>query len=106
MDAVVADRCRRAVATLRAGYCDGVGVATLIFLTFGVEFRKTAALIGNERREPELLRWAPWNCSPAPHADGYDPAITGIRISPGGTMKGAAGGASPGFTIRFRLRLG
>lgn len=46
----------------------------------------------------------PWNHAPAPNVDGYDPLVRAVRIAPGGSMNGAAGG-NPGFTIRFRVRI-
>jgi uncharacterized repeat protein (TIGR01451 family) len=48
---------------------------------------------------------APFNYTPQPNADGYDPAVTGIRMTPSGVMSGAAPPNSPGFTLRFRVRV-
>jgi trimeric autotransporter adhesin len=47
----------------------------------------------------------PFNYTPQPNADGYDPAVTGIRLTPSGVMNGAAPPGSPGFTVRFRVRI-
>ena len=46
----------------------------------------------------------PWNHTPAPNADGYDPLIRAVRIAPTGPMNGAAGG-TPSFTVTFRVRI-
>ncbi|MDJ0698273.1 MAG: hypothetical protein QNJ07_00345 [Woeseiaceae bacterium] len=47
----------------------------------------------------------PFNHTPDPDADGFDPAITGYRVQPTGTMNGSSGGNDPSFSIRFRTRL-
>jgi trimeric autotransporter adhesin len=46
----------------------------------------------------------PWTYTPVPDADGFDPAVRALRISPTGTM-GAAGSGNPSFTIQFRVRI-
>ena len=46
---------------------------------------------------------APFNYVPVPDAGGFDPAVTGLRINPGGTMNGAADASVPSFMIRFRV---
>ncbi len=46
----------------------------------------------------------PWNHTPAPNPDGYDPLIRAVRIAPTGPMNGAAGG-TPSFTVTFRVRI-
>ncbi len=46
----------------------------------------------------------PWGYTPAPDANGFDPAVRAVRIAPGGTMS-AAGAGNPSFTIQFRVRI-
>jgi uncharacterized repeat protein (TIGR01451 family) len=46
----------------------------------------------------------PWTYTPSPDADGFDPLVRAIRVSPGGTMS-AAGSGNPSFTIQFRVRV-
>jgi len=46
----------------------------------------------------------PWTYTPVPDADGFDPAVRALRISPAGTMS-AAGSGNPSFTIQFRVRI-
>ena len=46
----------------------------------------------------------PWNYTPVPDANGFDPAVRAVRIAPGGTMS-AAGGGNPSFTLQFRIRI-
>ncbi|HTU67941.1 MAG TPA: hypothetical protein VMF52_18475 [Steroidobacteraceae bacterium] len=46
----------------------------------------------------------PWGYTPAPDADGFDPAVRALRITPTGTMS-AAGSGNPSFTIQFRVRI-
>ncbi len=48
---------------------------------------------------------APFNYIPVPDADGFDPAVTGLRINPGGSMNGSSGDNDPSFNIRFRVRV-
>ncbi len=47
----------------------------------------------------------PFNYTPDPDAQGFDPAVTGYRVEPTGTMNGSSGGNDPSFSIRFRTRL-
>jgi uncharacterized repeat protein (TIGR01451 family) len=47
----------------------------------------------------------PYDRAPTPDAEGFDPAITGIRIAPGGSMNGGAPSSPPSFGLRFRVRL-
>jgi len=47
----------------------------------------------------------PFNYTPVPNADGFDPAVTGCRINPTGAMNGAVGSNVPSFNIRFRVRV-
>jgi uncharacterized repeat protein (TIGR01451 family) len=47
---------------------------------------------------------APYTYTPVPDAQGFDPAVTGIRIAPTGVMA-AAGAGNPSFTVRFRVRV-
>jgi len=47
----------------------------------------------------------PYNHIPAPDADGYDPAITGYRINPGGSMNPTVGTSVPSFNIRLQVRV-
>jgi uncharacterized repeat protein (TIGR01451 family) len=46
----------------------------------------------------------PFNYTPSPDADGFDPLVRAVRIAPGGTMN-AAGGGNPSFTLQFRVRI-
>lgn len=44
-----------------------------------------------------------FNYRPAPDADGYDSAITHIRINPGGRFDAVGPGGAPNFSIKFRV---
>ncbi len=48
---------------------------------------------------------APFNYTPVPDANGFDPNVRGIRIAPTGVMNAAAGATTPQFTIQFRIRV-
>lgn len=48
---------------------------------------------------------APYNHTPSPTPEGYDPNIRGIRIAPAGAMSGANGSGAPSFTLRFYARV-
>ena len=47
----------------------------------------------------------PYSYSPVPDADGFDPAVTGIRIAPTGAMSGSSDGGSPSFSVTLRIRI-
>lgn len=47
----------------------------------------------------------PYTYVPAANAEGYDPAVRGLRIAPTGTFAAAAGASQPNFTVRFRVRV-
>jgi len=47
----------------------------------------------------------PYNYPPSPDAQGFDPAITGYRISPGGAMSPTVGSNTPSFNIRLQVRI-
>ena len=46
-----------------------------------------------------------YNYTPTADADGFDPAVTHIRVSPGGTFTGDSGSGSPGFEIQYKVRI-
>jgi uncharacterized repeat protein (TIGR01451 family) len=46
----------------------------------------------------------PFDYTPVPDANGFDPAVRAVRIVPGGSMN-AAGGGNPSFTLQFRVRI-
>ncbi|MBV6424384.1 MAG: hypothetical protein NAOJABEB_02194 [Steroidobacteraceae bacterium] len=48
---------------------------------------------------------APYTYTPVPDGQGYDAAVTGVRIAPTGTMNAAGGGGQPSFSIRLRVRI-
>lgn len=48
---------------------------------------------------------APYDYTPVPDGDGYDPAVTGLRVAPTGTMAAASGPSEPAFSVRFRVRV-
>lgn len=47
----------------------------------------------------------PFNYLPTPDIDGFDPAVTGIRIAPSGSLNAAGAGNFPGFRILLRVRV-
>lgn len=47
----------------------------------------------------------PYNYAPVADSQGFDPAVTGLSVTPSGAMNGSAGGGVPSFTIRFRVQL-
>lgn len=47
----------------------------------------------------------PYNHIPSPDAQGYDPAITGYRINPSGSMNATVGSDVPSFNIRLQVRI-
>jgi uncharacterized repeat protein (TIGR01451 family) len=47
----------------------------------------------------------PFSYTPAPDAAGFDPIVTGLRVAPTGVLLPGSGAGSPGFTVRFRVRL-
>ena len=47
----------------------------------------------------------PWTYTPVPDANGFDPAVRAVRITPAGPLNAASGGNNPSFTIQFRVRI-
>jgi hypothetical protein len=45
-----------------------------------------------------------FNYTPVPDADGYDSAVTHLRIAPKGTFLGSTGGGNPSFSYAFRAK--
>jgi len=43
--------------------------------------------------------------TPTPDVDGYDSAVTNIRVNPKGAFNGDTGSGIPGFQIRFKVRV-
>lgn len=48
---------------------------------------------------------APFNYTPVPDAQGFDPLVTGFQIVFGGAMNGSSGAGDPSFNIVFRVRI-
>ena len=48
---------------------------------------------------------APYNYTPVPDVDGFDPLVTGMRVAPTGAMNGSSGGGNPSFNVQFRVRV-
>ena len=42
---------------------------------------------------------------PVPDANGFDPAVTHLRVRPLGTMAANTGAGDPWFELRFRVRV-
>ena len=47
----------------------------------------------------------PYTSAPVPDADGFDPAVTGFRVNPGGALSGASPPDTPSFNILFNVRV-
>ena len=47
----------------------------------------------------------PFDYVPTPDVDGFDPAVTGYRIAPTGTMNPSVNGSNPSFTVTLRVRI-
>jgi uncharacterized repeat protein (TIGR01451 family) len=47
----------------------------------------------------------PYDYVPVPNANGVDPSVTALRVSPSGAMVGAASGNEPSFSVEFRVRV-
>ena len=48
---------------------------------------------------------APYTYTPVPDAAGFDPAVTGVRINPSGTLAGSGVAPFPNFTLYFKVRV-
>ena len=48
---------------------------------------------------------APYDYTPVADPQGFDPAVTGYRVAPTGSMNGASGGNIPGCNITLRVRI-
>ena len=47
----------------------------------------------------------PYDYTPVPDPQGFDPAVTGYRVAPTGSMNAASGSGSPSFNITLRVRI-
>lgn len=47
----------------------------------------------------------PYSYVPTPDADGFDAAVTGIRVAPTGALSAASGGSYPSFIVTLRVRI-
>jgi hypothetical protein len=47
----------------------------------------------------------PFNYTPSPDGQGFDPAVTGYRVNPGGSMSAASGSDFPAFSVLLRVRV-
>jgi len=47
----------------------------------------------------------PYTYPPAPDADGYDAAVTGVRINPTGVFSGESGGNNASFSLMFKVKV-
>ena len=47
----------------------------------------------------------PFGYLPVPDAEGFDPAVRGLRIAPQGSMNGSSSGTPPSFSLRFTVRV-
>jgi len=47
----------------------------------------------------------PYDYSPVPDAQGYDAAVTGLRMMPSGAMNGSDGAGSPSFNLSLDVRV-
>jgi uncharacterized repeat protein (TIGR01451 family) len=48
---------------------------------------------------------SPYDYVPTPDIDGFDPAVTGFQVTPGGALAAGTSGGAPGFTLRYRTRV-
>lgn len=75
-------------------FSDG-GVASGVSLSFATGVRFSSQPGGG----------APFDYVPTPDADGFDAAVTGVRIALTGAMNGDSGGGAPSFVIRLLARV-
>lgn len=47
----------------------------------------------------------PYDYTPVPDGQGFDAGVTGLRISPTGSMNASSGGGNPSFRIEFSVRV-
>ncbi|MGH8177563.1 MAG: hypothetical protein ACREV5_15000 [Steroidobacter sp.] len=87
---------------------DGVGSGPVAFIdgapTTTLTYTFTALNNSTDDLEFSSNGGASWNYAPTPDADGYDAAVTHIRVRPQGSMAASSGG-DPWFEIRFRVRV-
>ena len=74
-------------------FIDGPPVSGLTF-NYGANVKYSSAGTGG-----------PFDYTPSPDANGYDPLVRAVRIVPSGVMNAASGGSNPAFTVQFRIRI-
>lgn len=48
---------------------------------------------------------SPYDYTPSPDAQGFDPAVTGLRVNPSGAMNAGGSGTNPSFSIQLSVRV-
>lgn len=72
----------------------------------GLTFAFTALAAPGDDVEFSSDGGSTWTYTPVPDADGYDAAVTTIRLRPKGRMEGWSGsGAYPSFTFTFKVKI-
>ena len=46
-----------------------------------------------------------WTYMPVPDADGFDPAVTNVRVAPQGWMRGRTNAGPSSFAVHFQVRV-
>jgi hypothetical protein len=80
------------------GFSDGAVPSGLIYAFGGLSNVFDSVSFSNDNG-------VTYNYVPVPDADGFDTAVTNVRISLSGTFNGASGGNNPSFSLVFRVRV-
>ncbi|MFI5315424.1 MAG: choice-of-anchor X domain-containing protein [Myxococcota bacterium] len=87
----------------------GAGSGPVLFTqgapTSGLTYTFTSLASGADSLDFSNNGGATWTYTPTANANGTDPAVTNIRISPTGSFAGKSGVTAPSFTLQFRMRV-
>lgn len=88
-------------------YVGDLGGGPVIFIGPGSGLTYTYGALNNMTDDLSFSddNGATWNYVPTPDTDGYDSAVTTIRINPKGALAASDGVTNPSFQLRFQVRV-
>ncbi len=86
-------------------YVDAGGSDAIVFNDGTVPSGLSYSFAGDVQYSNQSGGGSPYNYTPSPDGEGFDPAVTGLRINPSGAMSAGGGGSNPSFSIQLNVRV-
>lgn len=87
----------------------GAGSGPVVFAqgtpSSGLSYSYTSLSSGTDNLAFSDNGGASFTYTPVPDANGYDAAVTHVRVTPSGIFAGSGGSGSPNFTLSFRVKV-